>query len=254
MPLGCGSPSCVRQGHECVQEPLMGAQWFEPASPGLPLRLKIGDSGEAAVAQVAAALDDRRLQQPEASGGTLEMDAGGILLGASALAAIQAQVETEGLTLVQVVSANPHTRVAAAALGLRWVAPPPTGRDGAATKPDAEGKASLTLHRGTVRSGDQLDAAGSLLVLGDVNPGARLKAGGHVLVWGRLRGVAHAGCNGDTEARIVAMQLRPLQLRIADVVARGPEEPPPAGLAEEARLVDGAIRIDAASPIWPLSG
>ena len=110
----------------------------------------------------------------------------------------------------------------------------------------------LTLHRGTVRSGDHIEAAGSLLVLGDVNPGARLSAGGHVLVWGRLRGVAHAGCHGDQGARIVAMGLQPLQLRIADAIARGPQEAPPPGLAEQASLSAGAIRIDPAGPSWPL--
>jgi septum site-determining protein MinC len=232
----------------------MAAQWFEPAGPGLPVRLRIEEASEDAVAQVTAALDDRRLQHPEASGGELELDAGPSLLGASVLAAVLTQLQAEGLTLVQVVSTNPHTRVAAAALGLRWIAPTLAGASPAPDAQSIESPANLTLHRGTVRSGDQLEAAGSLLVLGDVNPGARLRAGGHVLVWGRLRGVAHAGCHGNPEARIVAMQLRPLQLRIADVVARGPEDPPPAGLAEEARLVDGAIRIDAASPIWPLSG
>jgi septum site-determining protein MinC len=51
----------------------------------------------------------------------------------------------------------------------------------------------------------------------------------------------------------MALQLRPLQLRIAAAVARGPEELPPAGQAEEARLVDGAIRIDPATPSWPLA-
>ncbi|MEY3964182.1 MAG: putative septum site-determining protein MinC, partial [Cyanobacteriota bacterium] len=70
----------------------------------------------------------------------------------------------------------------------------------------------------------------------------------------RLRGSAHAGCRGDAQARIVALQLRPLQLRIADAVARGPDEAPPAGLAEQAVLSDGAIRLEAASPVWPLGG
>ena len=104
------------------------------------------------------------------------------------------------------------------------------------------------IHRGTLRSGDHLQAPGSVLLLGDVNPGARISAAGDVLVWGRLRGVAHAGCQGDDRARIVALQLRPLQLRIAAAVARGPAEPPPPGLAEEARLMDGTIRIDPAGP------
>lgn len=92
-----------------------------------------------------------------------------------------------------------------------------------------------------------------MLVLGDVNPGARVSAGGHVLVWGRLRGIAHAGSGGDASARIVALQLRPLQLRIADAVARGPEDSPPPGMVEQASLVDGMIRLDPAPPIWPLA-
>jgi len=112
----------------------------------------------------------------------------------------------------------------------------------------------LVVHQGTLRSGDHLQVEGTVLLLGDVNPGARISAGGHVLVWGRLRGIAHAGCHGDNTARIVALQLRPLQLRIATAVARGPEGLPPEGLAEEARIVNGAIQIDPAQPSWPLSG
>jgi septum site-determining protein MinC len=68
--------------------------------------------------------------------------------------------------------------------------------------------------------------------------------------------VAHAGCHGDHSARIVALQLRPLQLRIAEAVARGPEDLPPAGFCEEAVLERGGIAIRPAEPSWPaaLSG
>jgi len=52
----------------------------------------------------------------------------------------------------------------------------------------------------------------------------------------------------------VALQLRPLQLRIADAVARGPEDLPPAGFSEEALLLDGAIAIRPAEPLWPQEG
>jgi septum site-determining protein MinC len=114
--------------------------------------------------------------------------------------------------------------------------------------------AGLSIHQGTLRSGDHQHAVGSLLVLGDVNPGALISAAGHVMVWGRLRGIAHAGRSGDRTASIVALQLHPLQLRIADLVARGPEEAPPLGLAEKAHLVDGNIQIDPAEPFWPLGG
>ena len=104
------------------------------------------------------------------------------------------------------------------------------------------------VHQGTLRSGDHFQSDGSLLVVGDVNPGARISAAADVMVWGRLRGVAHAGRDGATEARIVSLHLRPLQLRIASVVARGPEDQPVAGMAEQARLVDGEIVIEPAEP------
>ena len=87
---------------------------------------------------------------------------------------------------------------------------------------------------------------GDVLIYGDVNPGARVSAGGDVMVWGRLRGIAHAGCHGSTKAKIVALHLRPVQLRISDAVARGPEDQPLDGLTEQARLDQGVIVIEPA--------
>lgn len=147
--------------------------------------------------------------------------------------------------MIRVAGDHPETLVAAAALGLEI--DPGTPQTIAAPAP-AVVASDLLVHRGTLRSGDHLQAEGSVLLLGDVNPGARISAAGNVLVWGRLRGIAHAGVAGDRKARIVALQLRPLQLRIADMVARGPEGLPPPGLAEQALLVDGEIRIDPAAP------
>jgi septum site-determining protein MinC len=157
-----------------------------------------------------------------------------------------------GVNLAGLTGANPHTRAAAAALGLPTAAPlnPPSPEDPPAPSPSP---CRLTVHQGTLRAGDHLEVSGALLVLGDVNPGARVSAGGDVRVWGRLRGSAHAGSQGDRTARIVALQLRPVQLRIADAVARGPEDLPPAGLAEQAVLENGTIRLTPADPLWPVS-
>ena len=105
----------------------------------------------------------------------------------------------------------------------------------------------MLFHHGTLRSGEHLDAFGDVLVLGDVNPGARISAGGNVMVWGRLRGIAHAGKPGNNQAKITALQLRPLQLRIADKIARGPDEKPEQGLAEEALIDQGKIIIQPAN-------
>ena len=98
-------------------------------------------------------------------------------------------------------------------------------------------------HQGTVRSGDYLESPNDLLILGDVNPGAIVSAKGNIIIWGRLLGIAHAGKNGNPKATISALQLRPVQLRIANKVARGPEEKPQLGLAEQARIDSEKIII-----------
>ena len=98
-------------------------------------------------------------------------------------------------------------------------------------------------HQGTVRSGEYLESPGDLLILGDVNPGAKVSAEGNIIIWGRLLGIAHAGSKGNSKAKISALQLRPVQLRIAKKVARGPKEKPQLGLAEQARIDSEEIII-----------
>ena len=169
-------------------------------------------------------------------------------LQCSQLQAITQRLEQAGLELDGLTSNEPSTLVASAALGLPSQAEA-TAEPEELKRPGRE----LHVHRGTVRAGEHLEVDGAVLVLGDVNPGARISARGDVLIWGRLRGIAHAGCQGARNARIVALQLRPLQLRIADAVARGPEEPPPEGITEQARLEGDEIAISAAQLGIPIS-
>ncbi len=82
------------------------------------------------------------------------------------------------------------------------------------------------LHKGTVRSGDRISSNGNLCIIGDVNPGAIVSAKKNIYVWGKLLGIAFAGKNGDKNASIASLYLNPLQLRIADVIAIGPNEKP----------------------------
>lgn len=79
-------------------------------------------------------------------------------------------------------------------------------------------------HRGSLRNGQRLEFDGSLVVLGDINPGAEIQATGNIIVLGQLRGMAHAGCHGMTEAFVAAAYMAPVQLRIADIITRFPEE------------------------------
>jgi len=78
---------------------------------------------------------------------------------------------------------------------------------------------STLYHRGTLRGGQALHNLGNIIVIGDVNPGAELIASGDIVVFGALRGVAHAGAQGDMGARVIALELAPTQLRIATLIA-----------------------------------
>ena len=99
--------------------------------------------------------------------------------------------------------------------------------------------------RKNIRSGQKISYDGTLIVFGDVNAGAELEATGHIFVLGALRGVAHAGCKGDQNAVIYANQLRSVQLRIADLIARAPDgENTKRNIPELARIIDGYLVIE----------
>ncbi|UIE36859.1 septum site-determining protein MinC [Leptodesmis sichuanensis] len=97
----------------------------------------------------------------------------------------------------------------------------------------------------TLRSGADIQHNGTVIILGDLNPGSSVVADGDILVWGRLRGIAHAGAKGNARCLIMALQMEPTQLRIADFVARAPETPPDHQYYPEVAYVtpQGAIRI-----------
>ena len=82
------------------------------------------------------------------------------------------------------------------------------------------------VYKGTVRSGERISSNGNLCIIGDVNPGAIVSAKKNIYVWGKLLGIAFAGNGGDNKAFIASLYLKPLQLRIADIVAIGPKDKP----------------------------
>ena len=176
----------------------------------------------------------------------VDLDCGDWTLNCNDLADLCAAVTEAGHQLGRITGRVPETVVSASALGLDASrSNTPSNRE-LQPNPVTTPPSDLLFHHGTLRSGDHLQSERAILLYGDVNPGARISSTADVLVWGRLRGVAHAGCEGSTTAKIVALQLRPLQLRIAEAVARGPEDLPQAGLAEQAALKDGVIAIEPA--------
>jgi len=117
------------------------------------------------------------------------------------------------------------------------------------TTPPILGQAPLALPlylQTTLRSGAEIRHGGTVVLMGDLNPGSAIVADGDILIWGRLRGLAHAGANGNDRCLILALQMEPTQLRIADVVARPPGAPPQPFYPEVAYVTPQGIRITAA--------
>ncbi len=162
--------------------------------------------------------------------------------------------ENAGITITTIRSYISETIVSASALGFETdlILEKFTKSSSSLTKESANKNhpTGLSFHQGTLRSGEHLEVEGDVLLLGDVNPGAQISAAGNVMVWGRILGIAHAGKSGKTSAKISALQLRPVQLRIANKVARGPEEKPEEGLAEEALIVADKIVINPLKPCF----
>ncbi|MGI6018486.1 MAG: septum site-determining protein MinC [Marvinbryantia sp.] len=75
-------------------------------------------------------------------------------------------------------------------------------------------------YRGNLRSGQSLETETSIVVLGDVNPGASITSKGNVVVLGSCRGNVYAGASGDRSCFVAALIMKPIQIRIADKMAR----------------------------------
>jgi septum site-determining protein MinC len=112
------------------------------------------------------------------------------------------------------------------------------------------------VYRGSLRSGQVLRKSESIVIIGDVNPGAQVISGGDIMVWGRLRGIAHAGAEGNRRSVVAAIDFVPTQLRIANLTTIAPEQKKarsvgfkfwkkePERRPEIARVVDGRIVVE----------
>lgn len=102
----------------------------------------------------------------------------------------------------------------------------------------------------TLRSGQVLEADGNVVIIGDCHPGSEVRALGDITVWGVLSGIAHAGYRGNTNARVRALKMNAVQLRIANCYSRRPDGTNIPYIIrssiftpEEARIVDGEIML-----------
>ena len=109
--------------------------------------------------------------------------------------------------------------------------------------PDEDIQQMIVINR-TVRGGQEVRTRSSVLICGNVNPGAQIIAGGSIDVRGICRGLVHAGAFGNVNAFIVADQLMPMQIRIADMIARSPDVIEKSDSPERASIKNGQIIIE----------
>jgi septum site-determining protein MinC len=101
-------------------------------------------------------------------------------------------------------------------------------------------------YKGILRSGTSLEFETSVVIIGDVNHGASIVSKGNIIVLGSLKGHAFAGATGNTNAFVVALDMSPMQIRIADTIARAPDKPVKDEIKEPkiAFLEEGNIYIE----------
>ncbi|MEH2278539.1 MAG: septum site-determining protein MinC [Nostoc sp.] len=151
------------------------------------------------------------------------------------------------LRLISVSTSRRQTAIAAVTSGYSVEQLQPVTTLVSESKATATPQADALYLETTVRSGVEIRHPGTVIILGDVNPGGIVIADGDIIIWGRLRGIAHAGAGGNRECLIMALQMEPTQLRIADAVARAPEKLPMQFSPEVAHIMPQGIRIARAS-------
>ncbi len=102
----------------------------------------------------------------------------------------------------------------------------------------------------TIRSGQVINYDGNIVIIGDCHPGSEIVALGDITVWGVLSGIAHAGSGGNQKARVRALKMNAIQLRIANCYSRRPDsmntiyiEKTDSFTPEEARIVNFEIVV-----------
>ena len=177
-------------------------------------------------------------------GARIALDVGNHILHAAEMGGLRDSLSGMGISLWAILSNSPTTEQTAQVLGLatRIFTPKPDRTIRAANSSHPDGEPGIFVRK-TLRSGMKVTFQGSVFVLGDVNPGAEIIASGSVIVWGRLRGTVHAGAEGDEKAVVAALDLHPMQLRIASVVSVTPERRGKAQ-PELARVENGQVVAD----------
>ena len=214
---------------------------------GLLIQIDPGVEWTATTGDLAVHLDE---QGRFYEGGRIILEVGERPVPRYELTSLKALLERRGLSLWAVLSKSETTRDSTEALDIRTSAGlalagfvEERDDEAEASNEDNSGSGGI-LVRHTIRSGRVVRGDGHVVVYGDINPGAEVIAAGDVMVWGHLRGTVHAGANGDEDSVVCALDMAPMQLRIAGLVATSPADNAAAPTPEVALVRDGRIEVE----------
>ena len=169
--------------------------------------------------QFSALMSQVNAQPSFFQGARLALDVSSQILHVNQMVELRDALSERGISLWAVMSESPTTEKTAQLLGLATRISKPRPEEKRKFAVDDLGEETAMFLSRTLRSGTRIEFAGHVVVWGDVNPGAEIIAEGNVIIWGRLRGMVHAGAKGNRAAVICALDLSPMQLRIADEVS-----------------------------------
>lgn len=97
------------------------------------------------------------------------------------------------------------------------------------------------LYEGNVKAGRVVESDGHLILVGDVLEGGKLISNGNVIVLGSVMGSIEAGCVGNRDAYIIALDMKPYELRIAHSITKFDGSEECLGGKKIARLINNEI-------------
>jgi septum site-determining protein MinC len=192
---------------------------------------------------VAALIENIESRATFFQGARMVLDVGAKDLRVAELSKLRDQLSDRGVSLWAVLSESKLTERTAQNLGLATRLSKPKVSVPLAAPEQSLPEGAAKWVKGPLRSGGKIDYEGNVVVMGDVNSGAEIVAGGSIMVWGHLRGVVHAGAQGDETAIVCALDLAPTQLRIAGEIAVSPKKQGKSQ-PEVARLQDGHLEAE----------
>jgi septum site-determining protein MinC len=213
---------------------------------GLLISVSPTEEWQSITSELASRIDEK---SAFFAGAKITVDTGERPVPKYELSSLKALLERRGLSLMVVQSASKTTIESAEALDIRTsytaaiTESNPIDPDEMSIDPEESGTMGVLIRR-TLRSGRTIHSRGHVVVFGDVNPGAKIIAVGDIIIWGKLRGVVHAGAEGDDNAIVCALDMNPNQLRIATFITTSPPDNRRKIKPEVASVKNGQIVVE----------